>query len=605
MTGRVKALTSSATRAAGEIKSRFIENPRGVAIAILLLIITLPAPPTRANEIPPLGLFGNDEVLWGFQRKPDQSGTLHLHFSFWLQQDIERGGFFRPHILGLRGAIAKAALRGSALHAIYRDGSHWRYNAQVFSRLPTAKPLRAAERNIPGNVVPVVLGSDHKRPVLYAVVSARQANEILQLQHEARELEEREAAYSHFDEKTPQTKAIPSPEISTDYAIIRYENGQWHTDRSAPHDLSLGAIVPTIAGLDGEIHLIYQDPSATNAFLHKKSVNASAEWSDPSTITFDAPLERAVLSLAHEFPMIAANLKKNNAIDIAIYSYQENAWRLSSVLSDSEGRVRHFARPVAASFFATSLAVATQDAEHVVSVGRWSLETGQPASPAKTVQSLQSSRLTAPESRMRILIQYGILGGILTVVFLRRRESVTLVASIKKNQQLAPLSHRLAAFLIDMSILFPIWGALVYKQLSEVASGQSALERLAAGETISPNEILFWLTAIIGAIFSLYCIIFESISTATPGKRIVGLSVVTDKGERGSFLSILIRNLVRPIEFHFSPVVLLVMVTPSRQRLGDLLARTVVVMPKDLKPGDSENQSPDDNEDQSHIDEQA
>ncbi len=578
---------------------------RIVTITLLLLLIAIPAPSAKAAEVHPLGLFGNDEVLWVFQRRPDQAGALHLHFSFWLLRDIESGGYFRPHIQGLRGAIAKAALRGTALYATYRDGTHWRYNAQVFSRLPTAKPLRAAERNIPGNVVPLAIGSDHERSVIYAVVTARQALDILKVALEAKAIDEIEAIDYNFGEKNPREKTTSPPEITTDCAIIRYEDGQWYVDRNAPQDLSLGTIVSAIAGYGGAVHLVYEDPSAPNTFRHKESKKKSAAWSEPTTISFDAPLECAILSLAHTSPVVVASLEKNNAVDISIHRLQDGAWSLSKVLADSEGRVRHFARPVAVSFFASDIAVATQDAEHVVSVGRWSLDSGRPVGPMKTVQSLQSSRLTGPESRVRILIQYGILGGILTVVFLRRRESVTLVASIKKNQQLAPFSHRLAAFLIDMSILFPIWGTLMYQQLFAARAGRSVFERLATGESISPNELLFWLRAIIGAIFGLYCFIFESINAATPGKRIVGLSVVSDMGEPGSFLVILIRNLVRPIEFYFPPVALLVMVTPSRQRLGDLLARTVVVMPKDTAVEDDANQDPDNNGHEPHLDEKA
>ena len=39
----------------------------------------------------------------------------------------------------------------------------------------------------------------------------------------------------------------------------------------------------------------------------------------------------------------------------------------------------------------------------------------------------------------------------------------------------------------------------------------------------------------------------------------------------------LVRNVARVVEFHSVSLVLLVAITPSRQRLGDLLGRTVVV----------------------------
>ncbi len=570
-----------------------------------MLAVGLFAYPVSASEVPSLGLYGSDDVLWIFLRKPDKTGTLHLYFSFWLQRDIQRGGHFRPHIQGLSGGIAKAALRGTDLHAIYRDGTHWRYQAQAFSRLPTAKPLRVAERNIPGNVVPAALGFDRGRSVLYALITARQAHEMIKLEQEATALREEAVHDDDPIEKTQRAIVTPLQEITTDYAIIYYEEGRWRVDRNAPSDLTLGSEVQTIVGDGDAIHLLYEDGAIPNTYLYKQSASASASWSSSSPISFDAPLESAILSLSDQSPLMVVSLGHNNSIDVSIYRFQDDSWRLSNVLSDSEGHVRHFTRPVAVSLFADTIAVARQDADHVVSVGRWSLETGLPVEPAKTVIALQHYMLTTPESRVRTLIQYGILGGILTVVFLRRRESVTVVASIKDDQQLAPFTRRLASFLVDMSILFPLWGALLFRQIMAMDGAMSAFEPMGGGESISPNHLQFWLMAIIGAIFGTYCLIFESIGAATPGKRLLGLTVVSDQGQRCSFAAIVIRNLVRPMEFYFPPVALLVIVTPSRQRLGDMLARSVVVMPLPPTKGRANGQEYDSNENEPHIDEQV
>ena len=81
----------------------------------------------------------------------------------------------------------------------------------------------------------------------------------------------------------------------------------------------------------------------------------------------------------------------------------------------------------------------------------------------------------------------------------------------------------------------------------------------------------------LGGIVGVYAAVFEALSQATPGKRLTGLSVVREDGRRCGLGAIVIRNLARVIEFHFPPAVFLLAVTVNRQRLGDLLARTVVV----------------------------
>jgi uncharacterized RDD family membrane protein YckC len=78
--------------------------------------------------------------------------------------------------------------------------------------------------------------------------------------------------------------------------------------------------------------------------------------------------------------------------------------------------------------------------------------------------------------------------------------------------------------------------------------------------------------------------VFEAVGRATPGKKLLGLSVVREEGGRCSVGSAIVRNLVRVIEFHFPPVILLLAVTVNCQRLGDLLARTVVVEMTEVPP---------------------
>ena len=61
------------------------------------------------------------------------------------------------------------------------------------------------------------------------------------------------------------------------------------------------------------------------------------------------------------------------------------------------------------------------------------------------------------------------------------------------------------------------------------------------------------------------------------GKALVGLQVVMVDGKSPTVAAVLVRNLVRVPEAAVGVALLYVLLSEKRQRLGDLLARTVVV----------------------------
>ncbi|MHC4090405.1 MAG: RDD family protein, partial [Planctomycetota bacterium] len=103
------------------------------------------------------------------------------------------------------------------------------------------------------------------------------------------------------------------------------------------------------------------------------------------------------------------------------------------------------------------------------------------------------------------------------------------------------------------------------------------------GETllhlITPGFLLAWLVA--ASVFVTYLTMFEAAMGATPGKRLNGCHVVDERGQPCRFRAILLRNVVRFVElfpaFQLMPAILLIILTRNRQRLGDLVARTLVV----------------------------
>jgi uncharacterized RDD family membrane protein YckC len=85
-----------------------------------------------------------------------------------------------------------------------------------------------------------------------------------------------------------------------------------------------------------------------------------------------------------------------------------------------------------------------------------------------------------------------------------------------------------------------------------------------------------WLLLALGVAYYVVC---EAATGATLGKRMVGIHVVGEDGERLTFEASLVRNLVRLVDCLFFYLVggIFALTSPHGQRLGDRAAHTLVV----------------------------
>src|SRR5881394_1083061 len=136
--------------------------------------------------------------------------------------------------------------------------------------------------------------------------------------------------------------------------------------------------------------------------------------------------------------------------------------------------------------------------------------------------------------------------------------------------EVAGVGSRALAAVIDLAFLGGITFAILFIAGSLLGVG------LASGP---------WAAAVIVFLFLLgwwlYYIAFEGLRQGqTPGKRIVGIRVVSDTGHAVSFGAAAVRNLLRLADFlpppYFTGAVLAAL-HPRGKRLGDMVAGTVVV----------------------------
>jgi uncharacterized RDD family membrane protein YckC len=101
-------------------------------------------------------------------------------------------------------------------------------------------------------------------------------------------------------------------------------------------------------------------------------------------------------------------------------------------------------------------------------------------------------------------------------------------------------------------------------------------------DRVGPSgDSLLWAGVCFTLIYAGWCTAFELFGAAPPGKRLLRCAVVSETAEKPSNYQIVIRNAARLVELfpllQFWPFLLLVFMTRNRQRLGDLLAHTIVV----------------------------
>lgn len=133
---------------------------------------------------------------------------------------------------------------------------------------------------------------------------------------------------------------------------------------------------------------------------------------------------------------------------------------------------------------------------------------------------------------------------------------------------------RLSAVVIDLVVM-----SIVFFPVTRVVKGTWVMARAdhswVGGTFVTDPLCLAFLVAMF-----LYFLLFEGLSGATPGKRLLGLRVVSEDGGRAGLTRSFLRNILRVIDgLPTLGIVAAVLISTSdeRARFGDRVAETRVV----------------------------
>ncbi|MBI4717183.1 MAG: RDD family protein [Planctomycetes bacterium] len=519
----------------------------------------------QAAEIRRFGLAGSDSALWAYQRQTEPDGTVLLRYALRLAGRGADGSFRAHRMPPVEGGAAHAAVCGQDLHVFYRDGTHKRYTPGRVTWDRGVPAVQFTEVTLPQSAVPAAVACDATRGILYALVTVRQAHEIIAAAPQPE---------ANADRDAPPEPVREPPALSSDHAVAAYVDGRWQVDRDGPPDLTLEANLLALLAADGGLFLMYRASDGAPRFVHRYSPSSRGAWGPPIALPLASMPAGCAAGWAGDVPVLLSAERAAEGCEIRALRFAENRWTAGESFSIPGRATPTFPSSVALAVFGGQGAVATVDEAQQLRVGLWRLEGGGPLEPPATVTPLlrRPPPLVSPQTST--LLQYLVLMAMLFGVFLWRRESVLVTAPAPERRMLAPLGRRAAAFLIDLTALFPVWGLLLY--------GLWLREGLAMADYLrDPAQVesggFGWFLPMLGGIYGMYAAILERLTGSTLGKRAAGLYVVGHDGRPCGWGAALMRNATRVLEFYFPPLVLLVPMTPGRQRLGDIFARTVVV----------------------------
>lgn len=589
-----------------------------VTCAAALFALSSFAPVARADG--EYELVAGGDVLWAIEFLPHPSGTNFTRIAARPTDAPATVPFSLLRIDPSKGRVTRSFAIEDRIHVFFGDGSHRRFRVRF---LPTGFQLAAdssTERVLPHSVLPSLVTGDDAHPVGYALITSRQAGQI-----ERKPSAVDNANRLALDEDTPLwavPPAVPAPVVSgADYAIVRFESGEWHWDRTAPAELSLDAQPVTLIAHDQQLHLLYQ-PADDTSLVHQKSLDPDSGWGPSREVPIDRDEEIAASGWMDSMLLVAIAPKSGHHSKIRCLYFDGSRWgetplAIEGTLIDGKNLTE---KPDAAGGDSSTpksmpvknaptrvesprlqfevhrdaLLVSRHQKPDLPTVERWSISTGQRVDEPQPLLAFAPPKPPIVSPTVSGAIEYLILGLILLIVFVWRRERMMLVAPLPKGIMFADLGRRTLALFIDFVILSPAW-LIVAAWMARSFPPDWPLWDLA---TLARRiETVPWFRAGMGLVFGLYAIPFEILIGATPGKRIVGCFVLTEDGTRRLWWRVLVRNLLRPIEFHFVPIAALVPLTPAKQRVGDLLARTVVIQrqPPLLPSLDERESSPPDN----------
>ncbi|MCC7293281.1 MAG: RDD family protein [Phycisphaerales bacterium] len=541
------------------------------------------AAPAIAQESREVGLFAGTQVVWLYERVSDGSLGSQLRLAILPAAADSSAEARLYNATAMRGVIDEAVVAGDALHVFFTDGTHSRLQLPRTGGNGATPSGPQPQTPLPGPAsCPIQLLVEARGDALYALVGSAIAREVLS---QSLGVETPESKSADGD------KALPRRTDASNAAwLVRYSEGRWRPDRPLPVEVAEGS-GRLLAALSGErLVVVFGGESEDRAGDWRMGVSGGA--SAPSwevrplddVRPGDEPL--ALQADADELRLLAATGETGDR-RLVVWRGDANGFSQRIELESPLPTLHFTSGESWAGFAGDHVLALLQGESRELRLARWDGGGALIGEPHPLVVFQQVGQTIVRDALVSWL-ELALVPLVLLLVLFRRRESVILPAKLAEGQTLAPLSRRCVAFFIDVLVTAPLHVALGLGMIArpfELSRLPGVLDVMRSLRALPVDQ--FWTFVACGAAFSAYAFVMEAWCGGTVGKRMAGLRVVHVDGLRCRARAALLRNLLRFVDAYFPPGLLLVLMTVNRQRIGDIVARTVVIVQARVEKLDS------------------
>ena len=157
---------------------------------------------------------------------------------------------------------------------------------------------------------------------------------------------------------------------------------------------------------------------------------------------------------------------------------------------------------------------------------------------------------------------------------------------LPRTVSLSDLASRSGAAVVDLVPAVALAMMATGSGPREVLAGWPGLSSSAGWQAMAPGAAALLAFVVLGLVGELFL-------GQTLGKRFFNLNVADLRGRRPQPWQLVVRNLAKALDLVAWPLLILVVITPNRQRLGDLVARTVVIVGQVSRPEGAGDESSD------------
>lgn len=525
-------------------------------------------------------LAGNDRLIWILDRKAEPATGKHS-LSIGVRPR-PADAFYMPALLrGMVGKVRSATAVGMSLHVFFDKGSHQRY--QFSTPRGLIRRVRSYDEHpIPGAGVPVALAGHSATESLYVIIERNIAAEMLREQNRlARDRAIRDAAAAGLAE-TEQEPEFETLDVDTvlgvaQYFLGRYRLSRWEVVGPLPEWFDLWKQCHLAIDNVERVHVLFstgRQEGSRHAWFEQGA------WSQVGKVEAAIGLSITLFDASKDGLLAAGLMEATDSTSVVTLSFDGVAWTRHPPLDLGTESEQFAGGGPAIAPFGDSIGLAALNQQQQLLFGLWPAHGGAADEPFAAVQGLGPRPRSKLSWEAQSIAAFVVLGSLLMYVFLRRGPMITTPADLPAQFVVASYWRRLVAFAID---LLPSALATAKFWADPLAAWmQDYNEVEPEGRPVPPlgdDLLMGWLIAC--AVYVLYCTICEACFASTPGKLTVRCRVVDESGHRCRLTQILLRNVLRFVElfplFQLWPSFILMLFTRNRQRLGDLIARSIVV----------------------------